>query len=308
MRIMHISAVSFVIAAVFAAGCIRVNDVVESPFAGPGSGLVLTIEPGPNAYKAAQAALINARPGDIVEFGAGRFDFRSTLSLDVSHVTIRGQGPDKTILSFKDQGQGTGGEGLLVTSKENVTIQDLAVEDAKGDAIKVQRNQADRLPQRPHRVDRRSEGDQRRLRPLSRALHRRADRGLHGRSAPPTPASTSASRRTSSFGATRPRRTWPASRSRTRSAPTSTTTWPPTTPAASWSSPCPTCPRRMATTAASSQHGARQQPRELRPQGEHRGERPAGHRHHDHGQRPGRGLRQHGRAEPDRAASRSSAT
>ena len=42
------------------------------------------------------------------------------------------------MLSFKDQGQGTGGEGLLVTSKENVTIQDLAVEDARGDAIKVQ--------------------------------------------------------------------------------------------------------------------------------------------------------------------------
>ena len=138
MRIVHISAVSFVIAAVFAAGCIRVNDVVESPFAGPGSGLVLTIEPGPNAYKAAQAALINARPGDIVEFGAGRFDFRSTLSLDIDHIIVRGKGPDKTFLSFKEQGQGTGGEGLLVTSKEDVTIQDLAVEDAKGDAIKVQ--------------------------------------------------------------------------------------------------------------------------------------------------------------------------
>ena len=76
------------------------------------------------------------RPGDVIEFGAGRFDFRSTLSLDVSGVTIRGQGPDKTILCFKDQGQGTGGEGLLVTSKENVTLQDFAVEDARGDAIK----------------------------------------------------------------------------------------------------------------------------------------------------------------------------
>ena len=62
----------------------------------------------------------------------------STLSLDVSGVTVRGQGPDKTILSFKDQGQGTGGEGLLVTSKEDVTIEDLAVEDARGDAIKAQ--------------------------------------------------------------------------------------------------------------------------------------------------------------------------
>ena len=61
----------------------------------------------------------------------------STLSLDVSGVTVRGQGPDKTILSFKDQGQGTGGEGLLVTSKDDVTLEDLAVEDARGDGIKA---------------------------------------------------------------------------------------------------------------------------------------------------------------------------
>jgi parallel beta-helix repeat protein len=53
-------------------------------------------------------------------------------------VTIRGQGQDKTILCFKNQGQGTGGEGLLVTSKIGVTVENLAVEDAKGDAVKVQ--------------------------------------------------------------------------------------------------------------------------------------------------------------------------
>ena len=98
---------------------------------------MIRIDPGPDAPKRAQAAMINAKPGDVIEFGAGRFDFRSTLSLDVSGVTIRGQGPDRTVFSFKDQGQGTGGEGLLVTSKENVTLADFAVEDARGDAIKV---------------------------------------------------------------------------------------------------------------------------------------------------------------------------
>ncbi len=95
------------------------------------------IEQSAEAAKQAQAALINAKPGDVIEFGAGRFDFKSTLSLDVSGVTIRGQGPDKTFLSFKDQGQGTGGEGLLITSKEKVTLENFTVEDAKGDAIKV---------------------------------------------------------------------------------------------------------------------------------------------------------------------------
>jgi parallel beta-helix repeat protein len=95
------------------------------------------IEASPGAPKQAQAAMINAKPGDVIEFGLGRFEFRSTLSLDVSGVTVRGQGPDKTILSFKEQGAGTGGEGVLISSKENVTIEDLAVEDAKGDAIKA---------------------------------------------------------------------------------------------------------------------------------------------------------------------------
>jgi parallel beta-helix repeat protein len=95
------------------------------------------IEAGPDAQKLAQTALIKAKPGEIIEFGPGEFEFKATLSLDVSGVTVRGQGPDKTILSFKDQGQGTGGEGLLISAKTGVTLQDLAVEDAKGDAIKV---------------------------------------------------------------------------------------------------------------------------------------------------------------------------
>ena len=96
------------------------------------------IEAGEGAAKRVQAALINAKPGEVIELGAGRFDCRATLSLDVSGVTVRGQGPDRTILTFTEQGAGTGGEGILVTSKENVVIEDLAVEDAKGDAIKVQ--------------------------------------------------------------------------------------------------------------------------------------------------------------------------
>ncbi|HJT36089.1 MAG TPA: parallel beta-helix domain-containing protein, partial [Pirellulales bacterium] len=45
-------------------------------------------------------------------------------------------GADKTILSFKNLLQGTGGEGLLVTAGR-FTLEDLAVEDARGDAVKV---------------------------------------------------------------------------------------------------------------------------------------------------------------------------
>ena len=74
-----------------------------------------------------------------IEFGEGTFEFDQTLSCDVSDITIRGQGQDKTILSFAKQGQGTGGEGLSISSKEKCTIENLAVVDAKGDAIKINR-------------------------------------------------------------------------------------------------------------------------------------------------------------------------
>jgi parallel beta-helix repeat protein len=142
VRIRRLSTAAICAAAVLVAGCSEqpVPTGGPSPVGSPGgvkNAGMTRIEPGPDAPKKVQAALINASPGDVIELGAGRFDCRATLSLDVSGVTVRGQGPDKTILSFKDQGQGTGGEGLLVTSKENVTIENLAVEDARGDAIKA---------------------------------------------------------------------------------------------------------------------------------------------------------------------------
>ncbi|AMX01699.1 parallel beta-helix domain-containing protein [Microbulbifer thermotolerans] len=78
--------------------------------------------------------LISAKPGDVIELPAGNFSLNRSLSLNVDNVTIRGAGMDKTILSFKDQIQGA--EGLLV-SASNFTIEDLALEDTIGDALKV---------------------------------------------------------------------------------------------------------------------------------------------------------------------------
>ena len=119
------------VAMLLAAGCAKSSGPAAN------GGKVTKIEPAADAHKKAQAALINAKPGEVIEFAAGKFDFPSTLSCTVSDVTIRGAGNDKTILSFTTQKQGTGGEGLLVSSKEKFTIEDLAIEDAKGDAIKV---------------------------------------------------------------------------------------------------------------------------------------------------------------------------
>ena len=77
--------------------------------------------------------LIEAKPGDVIEIGAGRFDFTSPLSLDVDNVTLKGAGQDKTFISFK--GQTAAGEGLLITSS-GVTVEGFTMEDAKGDGIK----------------------------------------------------------------------------------------------------------------------------------------------------------------------------
>ena len=91
------------------------------------------IAPGPTAYADLQKRLIEAKPGDIIEIGAGKFDFSDGLSLDVDKVTLKGAGQDKTILSFK--GQAGSGEGLLVTSK-GVTLTEFSVQDTKGDGVK----------------------------------------------------------------------------------------------------------------------------------------------------------------------------
>jgi|TARA_B110000305_G_scaffold202166_1_gene230382 parallel beta-helix repeat protein len=92
------------------------------------------IEPSLNAYKEIQEALILAEPGDVIRLTAGIFELEDSLSLDIDSVRIEGEGMNQTILSFKNQQSGA--QGLSVTS-DNVTLQDFAVQDAKGDAIKV---------------------------------------------------------------------------------------------------------------------------------------------------------------------------
>ncbi len=81
-----------------------------------------------------QTRLINAVPGEVVEIPAGVHQLTRSLSLNVDGVTIRGEGMDRSILSFKDQQQGA--EGLLV-SADDFVIQDLAIEDTVGDALKI---------------------------------------------------------------------------------------------------------------------------------------------------------------------------
>ena len=78
--------------------------------------------------------LLDAKPGDVIEVPAGTFHFDRGLSLRVDNVTLRGKGMDKSILSFK--GQKAGAEGLLVNAN-GFTLENLAIEDSKGDGFKI---------------------------------------------------------------------------------------------------------------------------------------------------------------------------
>lgn len=79
-------------------------------------------------------ALETAKPGDVIEVPAGIHEFKLSLVLNTDGVTIRGAGMDKSILSFKNQVAGA--EGLSVNASD-FTIEDLAIEDTIGDALKV---------------------------------------------------------------------------------------------------------------------------------------------------------------------------
>ena len=83
-------------------------------------------------------ALIDAKPGDVIEIPEGVFVVDMGLTLNVDGVTIRGQGADRTILNFRNQEAGA--QGLLVTA-DNFTIENLALEDTKGDALKINESQ-----------------------------------------------------------------------------------------------------------------------------------------------------------------------
>lgn len=87
--------------------------------------------------KELQSKLIKAKSGDIIEIPEGTFQIDRSLSLNVDGITIRGAGMDKSILSFKNQKAGA--EGILVTAND-FTIEDLAIEDTKGDALKINKS------------------------------------------------------------------------------------------------------------------------------------------------------------------------
>lgn len=86
--------------------------------------------------KKIQTQLIMAENGSTIDLDEGIFTFTSSLSMeDKKNIIIRGKGMDKTILNFK--GQTEGAEGLRVSNGENITIENMTLQDSKGDLIKT---------------------------------------------------------------------------------------------------------------------------------------------------------------------------
>lgn len=110
---------------------VALADAESSPRVTPS---VYTVEPSPHAQREFLGLLIQAIPGDVIELAAGKFNFDMDLEVSTNNITIRGQGPDKTILSFKNQHMGS--KGIEATG-DNFVIENLAVEDTRGNAIKV---------------------------------------------------------------------------------------------------------------------------------------------------------------------------
>lgn len=86
--------------------------------------------------KKIQTQFIMAENGSTITLDEGSFTFTGSLSMEgKKNITIKGRGKDKTILSFK--GQTDGAEGIRISNAENITLEDLTVQDSKGDAVKT---------------------------------------------------------------------------------------------------------------------------------------------------------------------------
>ena len=81
-------------------------------------------------------AFITSRDSSSIELPEGHYLFSQSLILDgKKNITLRGKGIEKTVLSFKGQKQGA--EGIRISNCKNLTIENMSIEDASGDNLKI---------------------------------------------------------------------------------------------------------------------------------------------------------------------------
>jgi uncharacterized repeat protein (TIGR03806 family) len=100
-----------------------------------GQGRTFLIKPGASATLVMKTAMIQAAPGDVIQFDCGFFDLTATLQLiNTEAVTIKGCGKDKTVLSFRNN---NAPEGILAVNVNGLLIEDLTVVDTGGNGLEL---------------------------------------------------------------------------------------------------------------------------------------------------------------------------
>lgn len=95
------------------------------------------VEPGDDDQTAIQTALIEAEDGDTVCLAAGTFTLTDPLEIsNRTDFTLRGAGPEETVLDFSDQA--AGGTGIDMMNMTRVVVSDLGIVDAAGNGLRIQ--------------------------------------------------------------------------------------------------------------------------------------------------------------------------
>lgn len=95
----------------------------------------VVLEAGPDLEGRLRRALVGAQPGTVVDLPAGTWSFSGALTVQASHVVIRGQGMMQTILDFS--GQQFGSQAILGLG-DHFTVEDFSILDPSGDGVKTQ--------------------------------------------------------------------------------------------------------------------------------------------------------------------------
>lgn len=102
---------------------------------GSSTGRTFLIKPGANATTDMVNAMVQAAPGDTIQFDCGYFELTSSLQLiNTEDVRVKGCGKDKTVLSFKNN---NAPEGILAVNVHGFWVEDLTVLDTGGNGVEM---------------------------------------------------------------------------------------------------------------------------------------------------------------------------
>lgn len=94
------------------------------------------VEPGDDDQTAIQQAFIDAGDGETVCLAEGTFTLTDPLEISSrTDFTLRGAGPETTVLDFSEQA--AGGTGIDMMSMTRVVVEDIGIVDAAGNGLRI---------------------------------------------------------------------------------------------------------------------------------------------------------------------------